>query len=230
MPFLHHHPFWIPPKTNFPNNDFADSTVTIISGDIIEITGWVFYLRQIKMNGNSVIDNCPTPADTYKAANATIDSVSKRSSTDPNWSFRYAFSSTVLPPGFASPTKSVRLYSTDCWINRPYGILRGPYMVSKVSVRIVAGSVVKFWYKGQGSEDAFDIYGYLLNTDNCSTVTLVDRFGTDSTGATNWTEVSVTVPITGNYKFVFINGSWDFTGGQLTGASMYICKVTVEKV
>lgn len=229
MAFLHHHPFWIPTVIDFPNNDFSDDTVTVISGDVVEITGWVFYLRQTKLNAYDTIADCPTPSDPTKPAAAGTDRVTKKTGS-PNWTFSYEFSSTLLPPGFSSPTKSVRLYSVNNVINTAYGILRGPYMVSKQSVKIVAGSRVKFWYKGQGSQDAFDIFGYLLNTDNCSTVTLVNRSGTDVSGATDWTQVNVTVPTTGNYKFVFINGSWDFTGGTVTGASMYVCKVTVEKV
>lgn len=229
MAFLHHHPFWIPTIVDFPNNDFSDDTVTIISGDVVEITGWVFYLRQTKLNAYDTIADCPTPGDPTKPAAADTDRVSKPPGPAA-WTFGYQFSATLLPPGFSSPTQSLRLYSSANVIDTRFGILRGPYMVSKQPIKIFAGSKVKFWYKGQGSDDAFDIFGYLVNTENCSTVTLVNRSGTDDTGATDWTEVEVIVPTTGNYKFVFINGSWDFTGGRVTGASMYICKVTVEKV
>lgn len=229
MPYLHHHGFWI---TNvfddFTNNDFIDTNVTVIPPDIVEITGWTFYLRQTKLNGLDSIAGFPTPIDQTRPRSESTDNVSKRFATD-QWKFLYEFSSTILPPGVDPPAKSVRIYSSGAWINSPYGILRGPYMVSKKEVRINAGSRVSFWYRGLGSGDAFDIFGYLLNVDNGNTVTLVNLSGTNASGATDWIEVVQTVETSGSYKFVFINGSWDFTGGQLTGASMYVSRVRVIK-
>ena len=233
MPYLHHHSFWTVPFEDFPNNNFTDTTVTVIAPNIIEITGWIFYLKQTFLNNQDVIAGYPTPIDptvpdATKLSEA-VDIVSKRSSGDPNWLFLYNFDDSILPPGISPPAKSVRIYSSNNWINKPHGTLRGPYMVSKQAVKINSGDQISFWYRGLGSEDAFDIFGYLLNVNTGSTLTLVDRAGTDKTGATPWTEVVTVVSETGFYKFVFINGSWDFTGGQLTGASMYICRVRVIK-
>lgn len=228
MPYLHHQPFWLGTLVDFPNSDFTDTNITWISATVFEINGWEFYLKQTKLNGRDSIAGKLTPTDPTGTGNsASVDTVTKKTTTTV-WTFSYEFTSSLLPPGFAAPQKSVRLYTANNVISPAYGILRGPYMVSKQAVLITAGSIVRFWYKGDGGEDAYDIFGYLLNTDTGSTVTLVNRSGTDATGETPWTEVAVKVVNTGTYKFVFINGSWDFTGGTVTGASMYICGVRVQ--
>lgn len=228
MPYLHHHPFWLQTLVDFPNSEFTDTEITWISSNVFEISGWEFYLKQTKLNGRDSVAGKLTPTDpTGTGVSASTDNTTKPTTADP-WTFKYEFTSNFLPPGFSAPKQSVRLYTQSNVISPAYGILRGPYMVSKQAVRINSGSKVKFWYRGDGGEDAYDIFGYLLNVDTGSTLTLVNKSGTDATGDTPWTEVTFTVPTTGVYKFIFMNGSWDFTGGTVTGASMYIFGVRVD--
>jgi hypothetical protein len=227
MSYLHHHPLWCQPtrRPTFDNGDFIDVDNPIeIAPGIIEITGWTFYLKQTKANALDTIAGWPTPADTsLPLVNNQTDDVIIQS----GFSFAYEFTDTVLPPGYVAPKKAVRLYTNENSINESYGILRGPYMVSNRAIYIQSGDNVRFWYKGQGAIDAYDIFGYLQEVDTGATIQLVNQSGENSSGTTPWTQVDITISTTGKYKFVFINGCWDFTGGRLLGSSMYVTGVQV---
>ena len=95
-------------------------------------------------------------------------------------------------------------------------------MISDQVVDLVPGQQVKFWWRGLAGGDAYDIYAYLLNIDNGNTVELINETGPDNTGVTNWALVTATVPVTGNYKFVFIAGTYDYTGGTVVGGLLLI--------
>lgn len=226
MPYLHHHPLWCQPtrRPTFDNGDFTDIDNPIeIAPGIIEITGWIFYLKQTKANALDIIAGWPTPNDISLPSVSSTDNVIIQA----GYSFEYEFTDTVLPPGYVAPRKSVRLYTNANTINLAFGILRGPYMVSKSAIYIQSGDNVRFWYKGEGGEDAFDIFGYLQEVDTGATIQLVNQSGENTSGTTPWTQVDITIATTGRYRFVFINGCWDFTGGRVVGSSMYVTGVQV---
>ena len=53
-----------------------------------------------------------------------------------------------------------------------------------------------------------------------------------STGATTpWTQVTRTMVAgeNGTYKFVFVSGTYDYSGGTFLGASLYVTNVNVTK-
>jgi flagellin-like hook-associated protein FlgL len=47
-------------------------------------------------------------------------------------------------------------------------------------------------------------------------------------GTTDWAASETVVTTAGTYKFVFISGTYDYTHGTLSGASLYIDDVDVE--
>lgn len=237
MSYLHHHPFWLRISNDFDNNNFVDIDIRLVSSTEIEITGWIFYLKQLKLNGLNMVAGFPTPTDLTKPTVNSTDNIGPGPNAETgapgldSWFFNYEFSPTEKPTFMQSipNSKSVRLYSAENWIDTRFGILRGPYMVSKSSVRIFKDSQVKFWYRGLGGQDAFDIYAYLLNIGTGETIQLINQYGIDDTGETPWTESVMTINKDGIYRFIFVNGSWDFTGGKLTGASMYVASVRVVR-
>ena len=77
-----------------------------------------------------------------------------------------------------------------------------------------------------GWRDAFDVYAYALNTDTGETINLLNQTGS-GTNDTGWQTVNVEIPTTGNYKFVFVSGTFDETFGTAAGASLYIDNVNV---
>ena len=113
---------------------------------------------------------------------------------------------------------STRVYGGD--------VLHGPYVVSKEPVYVAAGSDLSFEWRAQGGSDAFDVYAYALNTDTGETINLLNQTGS-GTNDSGWQTVNVDIPTTGNYKFVFVSGTFDETFGTVAGASLYIDNVNV---
>jgi flagellin-like hook-associated protein FlgL len=109
-----------------------------------------------------------------------------------------------------------------------YDIVHGPYLVSSEAKEINAGEKVNFDWKASGTNDAFDIFAYIVDVDTGATEILLNQTQSPK-GSTNWTTVSHTVQTSGNYKYVFINGTYDDTGGKLLGAEMYLDNIYIER-
>ena len=94
-------------------------------------------------------------------------------------------------------------------------------MVSQDAVALEVGDSVSFDWYGMAGGDAYDVYGYLLNEDTGATINLLNQTSTTSStsteqeglGTAGWISNSNTVNIAGDYKFVFIAGTFDRTGG-----------------
>jgi hypothetical protein len=80
-------------------------------------------------------------------------------------------------------------------------------------------------YNAQGGGDWYHVASYLVDSDGGITMAL-NEYGKTTNG---WNELSVEVPKTDNYQFVFINGTWDMSGGKLAGASMLIDDIRAER-
>ena len=93
---------------------------------------------------------------------------------------------------------------------------------------INAGEKVKFDWKASGTNDAFDIFAYIVDVNTGATEILLNETQSPA-GSTNWATVSHTVQTSGNYKYVFINGTYDDTGGKLLGAEMYLDNIYIER-
>ena len=116
-----------------------------------------------------------------------------------------------------------------------YHIKHGPAIVSDAFKAVAGQDITLNWYSAAGSDD-FAVIGYLLNTDangngtpdgsagDCSQTEVLDVHGSNVTG---WQYDSVTVPTTGDfYKFVFVNGTHDLSGGGASGASFWIDNIS----
>ena len=109
-----------------------------------------------------------------------------------------------------------------------FDIVHGPYLVSSEAKEINAGEKVYFDWKASGTNDAFDIFAYIVDVDTGATEILLNQTQSPK-GSTDWTTVSHTVQTSGNYKYVFINGTYDDTGGKLLGAEMYLDNIYIER-
>ena len=150
-------------------------------------------------------------------------------------------------------------------------VVRGPHVISESSVYLAAGDGVSFTWAANAGQDSYDVFGYLLNTENGKTIRLIDetgvlgqtadgtiRFtlgsardmtgyisvgssqrnnlvnyksGTPVVGASqyddlNFIEGGSVTP--GNYRFVFIAGSYDDNGGTALGATFTIDNISVS--
>jgi len=223
-------------RSTFQNGNFADGNLTPIAGDMV-IPGWIVYLRQIKLNGVNNILNFPSPIDpTPFPLSSPGNNVPAY--LQPGYT-NYEYTASVendLPPGFEFPTRSLQLVGMG--ITNSFGVVHGPYAVSSASVGLEEGDEVSFWWKAEGSTDTYDIYAYLINTTTGSTIELANDTGANNSySSAPWTKVTKIITNqqasldwrSPDYKFVFVSGSYDFSGGQFTGASLYFTQITVKK-
>lgn len=130
--------------------------------------------------------------------------------------------------GYSIENGYIKLDSGTMTSVNGYDIVHGPYLVSSDSKEINAGEKVKFDWKASGTNDAFDIFAYIVDVDTGATEILLNETQSPA-GSTNWATVTHTVQTSGNYKYVFINGTYDDTGGKLLGAEMYLDNIYIER-
>jgi len=197
--------------------EFANGDFEHFSSDGTPL-GWAVSNSTTYLNGNTLIGGFPTPIDATIPSNSPGDEVQ---------ALQANFTSNSNPNYSTSGSSSYQLSSNGSWINMPYGILRGPYMISEEAIKLNTGDSVSFDWKAQGSDDAYDVYGYLLNTDNGETIKLIDDTAATASETTAWENMSQTIPSDGTYKFVFVSGSYDATGGTAVGARLLIDNVKI---
>jgi flagellin-like hook-associated protein FlgL len=204
----------------FQNSVFFDNTVTSSAGTRVSIPGWDIYNERFILGSSSVSGQVSSNADNAMPAQSpSYSSTSASAGTTYSYEFSADVPTTVTG-------QSLRLYSEGMTTDR-YGVVHGPYVVSQNAVALTAGDTVTFNWKSQAGSDAYDSYAYLLNTGNGAQVELLDVTGTTG-GTTPWNTATVNVPSTGNYKFVFIAGTFDATGGQAAGGSLYLTNIQIN--
>jgi hypothetical protein len=208
-------------RFSFENGNFTSPLVDL--GATSTTAGWTVYKQQIRLQGVDSIGGFPTPTDSTKPG------VSPGDNTDAV-GFNYSAAlDTSLPSDLSSPTQSIRLISDGTSVS--YGIIHGPYLISNNPVQLEAGDIATFYWKAEGGSDAYDIYAYLLNVDTGATIELINETGSSPGATTPWAQVTKTILVSevGNYKFVFVSGSFDFTGGTALGASLYVTNIIITK-
>ena len=208
----------------FENNDFSETTPTSTSGTTVSIPGWTIELSQIALGPDDssgsggvarAIGGFTTPTDpTPNPANAGMVSAGDDFAPSSAGSMSYEFSD-----------GSMRLVSSGMTSNAGGDVIHGPFIISDNSVTLSVGDKVTFNWKAANGADAFDVYAYLLNTADGSTIELLDE---TADGSTDWAPANVSVTAAGDYKFVFVSGTFDYTFGRALGASLYIDDIDVE--
>jgi flagellin-like hook-associated protein FlgL len=123
---------------------------------------------------------------------------------------------------YSQGSQSVRLTSTGITTQAGYDTVRGPALVSQESLSMKVGDTVSFDWRAQGGSDAYDVYAYLLNVDTGETVEILNDTGAAAGATTNWQSESVTIAKDGTYKFVFVGGTFDASGGKAAGAQLFV--------
>lgn len=89
------------------------------------------------------------------------------------------------------------------------------------------GQAVSFDWAAQKLDDDYEIYAYLVKVDGNGYGTAADHtlltYGRGDTQG--WTTTSREIPADGTYRFRFVNGSYDKTGGLALGSNMFIDSV-----
>jgi flagellar hook-associated protein FlgK len=134
-----------------------------------------------------------------------------------------SYSTQVVSSDQAANGLALKLASTNATIDS-FGVLHGPYVVSDSPVQLKAGDSVSFDWKAEGGSDDFDVYAYLLNEATGEKIELLNQTGS----TTAWAKETHTVNTAGSYKFVFVSGTYDASGGTAAGAQLYIDNVSVQ--
>jgi hypothetical protein len=123
-------------------------------------------------------------------------------------------------------------YSNSCNGHATYGSAFGPEIWTE-AFPANAGQALSFDWAAAGGGDDYESYGYLVKVQSSgngydygsnATSTLV-AYGRGQ--LQGWTTSTGTIPSTGHYRFRFVNGTYDATGGKALGASMYIDTVVI---
>lgn len=170
--------------------------------------GWTIVTDRVIL-GTTVINGQPSPADTTNPSGATSDGEAAT----------MTYSSEVSSAEYTSGSASLRLYNSGSTVS--FGVVHGPYAYSDTFIATV-GDVFLFDWKATAGDDAYDAYGYLLNVDTGETWTLLNETGQSYDGQKPWTTEAVVIPEAGNFSFVFVAGTYDFSGGTAAGGSLFV--------
>jgi hypothetical protein len=193
------------------------------------IPGWTSgggVTDRVRIDGTYQIAGQATPVDTtFGAANTTGDYTTGGSFSP----VAKMVTDTSDPVTGGVNDLALELDTGGSSIGQPYGTIRGPYLYSNSTVALQAGDQLSFAWRALSGGDAYDAYGYLVNVNDGSTITLLDQTGTDGGQSTNWATVSRTIAAgeQGVYRFVFISGSYDASGGQYLGGKLMIDDINV---
>ena len=212
----------------------ASSTASVTTASVIDPlnfaggvfnSGWDIVQSQIELgNSGSVtaqIGGFATPTDSEPAGSAGDGTAGQIATSLGNSSIDWDYSATA-----SSMTLSTNEIKTAS-----KGIVHGPAMISSDAISLNTGDVVSFdWeFTGVGSAgDYADVYAYLLNTTNGSTVELTD-YTHNASGGTGTISVSETLGagVSGLYKFVFVSGAYDNDGGTIVGSEVIVSNLSV---
>jgi flagellar hook-associated protein FlgK len=202
----------------FVNADFRADAV----GSTI-ITGWTTVNGRVKLDGTSTLAGWSTPIDSTTAPNGGTEAENLSSGA---YTTVISSNNSTLGGSGSSVELSSNLSGV---INTPAGkggVVHGPALVSNSSVILNAGDTVSFDWQAEGGDDAYDVYAYLVDINTGDKVPLLNETGVSATDFTSWTRKSTEITTAGNYKFVFVSGSWDATGGQVAGAKLFVDNIT----
>lgn len=155
------------------------------------------------------------------------DSFNPRGLNTSNWLTTEANVTSTMASGVPIVAGNNVLYMNNMeYGGSAYRVIHGPAVVSDV-FSAEAGDVISFDWYAQYVRDNFAILGYLLDTSTCTQTEIVDETGSVISG---WQNSRITIPATSStYRFVFVNGTFDQSGGTNSGATMYIDNISVGR-
>lgn len=204
------------------NGDFEITSPRTETASYISLPGWRIYKSGVRINGFGSFLGCPTPNSTIPGYQGNDDTYTLAA-----YSASIDFDSVPHIGG-----SSVLFLTLAGSVSFPNAVARGPILVSDNYLILDNGDILEFWFKIEMKpitfyvEENYDVFAY-LQSDTCQTITL-----THATGTTiGWNKVSrkITYADAGNYRFIFVAGSFDRTGGQAVGTQVYIDNVRIVK-
>ena len=207
-------------KPQFPNNSFDNG----VAGSTV-ITGWTVINQRIRLDGTSTVAGWLTPIDTVLAPRGGAESTAFTTGSFDTRLTNDTYAGEGLAVVLSSNLNGVYPTSLSPIVG---GVIHGPVLFSNTAISLSVGDKVAFDWKAQGGADAFDIYAYLVDELTGQKEELLNLTGASAADTRAWSTATHTVGTGGNYKFVFVSGSWDATGGRAAGAKLFIDNVTTS--
>lgn len=187
-----------PPTTNFENNTFNNGS-----------QGWIV-TNNVARAGITNIAGFPMPLDLTYPSNTP-----NNEDTIGTMIYTTTFN-----------TGKVTLSSSGT-SNNGFDVIRGPYLESEKAISISKDATVTVSWDAEGGYDAYDVFGYLIDVNTGESQIIMNETS-NSTSGTTTQESTITINKDGEYKFVFVSGSYDLTGGKALGATLNINKIVVD--
>ncbi|MEY4322227.1 MAG: hypothetical protein RL410_8, partial [Actinomycetota bacterium] len=221
------------PELEDRTRSFTISVVDVVAGESFE-TGtflpWNTITRQVDL-GVTVIAGCQT-VDTadysglealsgeFEDGDRGVLNGQRGGTADNNvgdYDDDYGFEVGISSGEHTDGEKSLRLESDLDPVQYGYDVVRGPAVYS-AEFNATTSQIYAFDWQAQNGSDAFAVFGYLLNVDTCAQTEVLDAVGEES----DWAKAYVNIPANGTYRFVFVSGTYDESGGRAAGASLYL--------
>ena len=135
---------------------------------------------------------------------------------------------TVTDEEASNGDNSLRLTSTGITTASGFDTVRGPAIISDETVGLGSNATVSVDWRSKGGGDAYDSYAYLLNVSTGETIEILNSTGASAGVETEWATAEVRVTKAGSYKFVFVGGTFDASGGRAAGAQLYVDNIRVD--
>ena len=213
-----------PLQVNF-SAGFENANYEVGSNGETNIQGWTNVLTQV-ITGQTVIAGQVVPLDTvYSTVGASQCSgvgPSNRDKNIPNRLGNLSVQLTTSEIRSGSEGAAAQLSSTSVSTLVGCDIVRGPAIYSNSLVTVEAGDTIAFDWRAKGGSDAYDVYGYIIDVNNGNTQILLNETGSSGNAETAWQTASATIAQAGTYRFVFVAGTYDFSGGNAAGAQLFM--------
>jgi hypothetical protein len=136
------------------------------------------------------------------------------------------YSTRVVTTG--DPTEGIyalEMESVGITTAQGFDVVHGPVVYSS-SFEATAGDTISFDWRAFSGADAYHVFGYIVDS-SCNQTEVLDAVGDSDSATTEWATKQTVIPDTGSYRFVFVAGTYDFSGGQAAGARLLIDNVRV---
>ena len=207
-------------EPSFTNGDFESAN---------NLEGWSLETERAFLDGGFTINQKPTPTDpVYPTFGRNGNNVAKGITDKDTLVDEGTMSGGITTTQVNSGSKAVRLTSQNLRDTSGHSVIRGPYLFSNSTVTLGTASSVSFAWRAEGGGDAYDVYAYLVDVNNPSnTIELLNETQNSSAGNTNWATRTVNINEPGTFQFVFVSGSYDYSGGHVLGAQLFIDDIAV---
>jgi len=216
-------------RINFFDQIIIPNSSSILNGDFSNgLANWTAYVDRVDFGNNFTLadgSSIPTPTE---AQMATVTYTGPAAPPNPSIVGNDDAALDTLHPN--QPNFSVNVVNGELelkqgryFITLGFGIVHGPSAVSDEFTAEV-GDILRLDYTAAGDFDDYHVAGYIFNTTTNAITLAINETGDTGSG-----RKSIEITEAGDYRFVFINGSFDKTGGKGIGADMTIDNIESEK-